>query len=315
MRTLAVAAAAVLLAPAPAIAADPAGVPPVGAPSGFYFGGHVGYGFGNATATLADPTGVATAGGTTQYGMLFGGVQGGYQQTLPSRWMWGVELDMSFPNYMDTQDTLSYRATSTGTANEQLEFLGTFRGRLGYAMGTWTPFVTGGVAFANTRYARDSLTIDNEDTLPGPVWSGATASYTKNSSQELIWFIAQNLGSPAPSSQTVVADVFVCPGYLRRAPGVSSMVGRKCYLLNDDVDPNPLNRVPPFGYPLAPVLNPLKLSAFDSYVPPSSIYAITDVDKGNVNPTVSFTCTWLMPASTYSTGSSTVMILRSGRLM
>jgi prepilin-type N-terminal cleavage/methylation domain-containing protein len=131
-------------------------------------------------------------------------------------------------------------------------------------------------------------TDDNDDTLPGPVWSGATASYTKNSSQELIWFIAQNLGSPAPSSQTVVADVFVCPGYLRRAPGVSSMVGRKCYLLNDDVDPNPLNRVPPFGYPLAPVMNPLKLSAFDSYVPPSSIYAITDVDKGNINPTVSW---------------------------
>jgi high affinity Mn2+ porin len=166
MKQFAVAAAAVLLAPVVANAADP-GAPAVGIPSGFYFGGHVGYGFGSATATLGDPIGVASAGGTTEYGMLFGGVQAGYQQTLPSRWMWGAELDMSFPNYMDTQDTLSYRATSTGTANEQLEFLGTFRGRLGYAMGSWTPFATGGVAFANTRYARDSLTIDNEDTLPG----------------------------------------------------------------------------------------------------------------------------------------------------
>lgn len=129
---------------------------------------------------------------------------------------------------------------------------------------------------------------DNDDTLPGPVWSGATASYTQNSSQELIWFIAESLGAPRPSAQTVVADVFVCPGYLRKAPDVGSMVGRKCYLLNDDVDPNPLNRVPPFGYPLAPVLTPLKLSAFDSYVPPSNIYAITDVDKGNVNPMVSW---------------------------
>src|SRR5438128_8186457 len=107
------AAAAALLAPVVARAADPGGVP-----SGFYFGGHVGYGFGNATATLGDPIGAASAGGTTPYGMLFGGVQTGYQQTLPSRWMWGVELDMSFPNYMDLQDTLSYRATSTGTANE-----------------------------------------------------------------------------------------------------------------------------------------------------------------------------------------------------
>ena len=129
---------------------------------------------------------------------------------------------------------------------------------------------------------------DNEDTLPGPVWAGATASYSKSSSQELIWFIAENLGAPIPSGQTVVADLFVCPGYLRRAPGLTSMAGRKCYLLNDDVDPNPLNRVPPFGYPAAPVLAPLKLSSFDSYTPPSNIYAITDVDKGNINPTVSW---------------------------
>ena len=42
---------AALLAPAVSRAADP------GVPSGFYLGGHVGYGFGNATATLADPTG------------------------------------------------------------------------------------------------------------------------------------------------------------------------------------------------------------------------------------------------------------------
>jgi high affinity Mn2+ porin len=162
MKTFAAAAAAMLLVPIGAIAADPVGVP-----SGFYFGGHVGYGFGNATATLADPTGVATAGGTTVYGMLFGGVQGGYQQTLPSRWMWGVELDLSFANYMDTQDTLSYRQTATSNANEQLEYLGTLRGRFGYAMGHWTPFVTGGLAFASTRYSRTGWTVDNTDAVPG----------------------------------------------------------------------------------------------------------------------------------------------------
>src|SRR5262245_15576405 len=129
---------------------------------------------------------------------------------------------------------------------------------------------------------------DNEDTVPGPVFSGARASYDKNSSQELIWFIAESLGQPPPSAKTIVVDAFVCPGYLRKAPDVGSMIGRKCYLLNDDVDPNPLNRVPPFGYPIAPVSAPLKLSSFDSYLPPSNIYAITDVDKGNVNPMVSW---------------------------
>src|SRR5438128_64309 len=33
---------------------------------------------------------------------------------------------------------------------------------------------------------------DNDDTLPGPVFSGARASYDKNSSTELIWFIADD---------------------------------------------------------------------------------------------------------------------------
>jgi len=129
---------------------------------------------------------------------------------------------------------------------------------------------------------------DNEDSLPGPVFAGARASYDKNSSQELIWFIADYLGAPRPGNSTVVADVFVCPGYLRKAPGLGSMVGRKCYLLNDDVDPNPLNRIPPFGYPIPPQSEPLKLSAFDNSRPPSSVFAVTDVDKGNVNPTVSW---------------------------
>ena len=129
---------------------------------------------------------------------------------------------------------------------------------------------------------------DNDDTLPGPVFAGARASYDINSSQELIWFIADYLGAPKPSPRTVVADVFVCPGYLRKAPAIGSMIGRKCYLLNDDVDPSPLNRVPPFGYPIAPLAQPLKLSSFDTYKPPSDVFAIVDVDKGNVNPTVSW---------------------------
>jgi len=65
--------ATALLAPLPAIAADP-----VTPRSGFYFGGHVGYMFGSANATLGDPTGIASAGGATGYGAFFGGVQAGY---------------------------------------------------------------------------------------------------------------------------------------------------------------------------------------------------------------------------------------------
>jgi high affinity Mn2+ porin len=152
----------ILFTPAAALAADP------GVPSGFYLGGHAGYTFGNANVTLTDMVGSPAATGfTSGYGMLFGGAQVGYQQTLPSRWMWGAEFDLSFPDFMDNNQVLSYRATGAASANEQLEYLGTLRGRLGYSMGSWTPFVTGGLAFASTRYSLTDLTTGTFSTAQG----------------------------------------------------------------------------------------------------------------------------------------------------
>src|ERR1043166_2263109 len=136
---------------------------------------------------------------------------------------------------------------------------------------------------------------DNTDVLPGPCFSGARASYNKNSGTELIYYIANNLGSPPPASVTgkqVIADVFVCPGYRRNAPGLTSLEGRKCYLLNDDIDPNPGSRVPPFGYPEVGAdqeIPPVKFSELNKYGTPATLFAITDVDKINIpNPTITW---------------------------
>ncbi len=79
---------------------------------------------------------------------------------------------------------------------------------------------------------------DNEQRLPGPVWAGARASYDQGSKDELIYYIATYLGDPQPSGQTVISKTFVCPGYLRYAPDLTSLMGRKLFLLNDDIDPN-----------------------------------------------------------------------------
>lgn len=164
-----VAVVSALLGSAPAIAADP------GAPrSGFYVGGHMGYLFGNGNATFADAIGVESSGGSTPYGTFYGGVQVGYEHYFNARLMLGVELDMSFANYSDLAQVLSYRATGTGTANEQLEYLSSLRARAGYAMEPWTPFVTGGVAWASTRFSRTDLTTGNEDASPSNVRVGWT---------------------------------------------------------------------------------------------------------------------------------------------
>jgi prepilin-type N-terminal cleavage/methylation domain-containing protein/prepilin-type processing-associated H-X9-DG protein len=129
---------------------------------------------------------------------------------------------------------------------------------------------------------------DNKESLPGPVWSGARASYdSANAKEELIFYIATYIGAPAPSMKTVIAEVFVCPGYRNSAPDVTSMEGRKCYLLNKDVDPTPAE-VAPFGYP-SPVAMPLKLSQISTYAPAATVFSITDVDKVNVpDPTVTW---------------------------
>ena len=150
----------------------PAAADEVRSRGAFYFGGHVGYMFGSANATLGDPTGIASAGGVTGYGAFFGGVQAGYEHFFASRLMLGVELDMSFASAQDLSQVLSYRATGTGTANEQLEYLATLRGRAGYAMGSWTPFVTGGIAWASTRFSRTDLTTGNEDANPSNIRLG-----------------------------------------------------------------------------------------------------------------------------------------------
>jgi high affinity Mn2+ porin len=156
-----------LLVGGPAAAGEP-GVPP----SGFYFGGHVGYMFGTANATLGDPIGVQSAGGSSPYGAWFGGVQAGYERFFSSRLMLGLELDMSFPDSADLAQWMSYRATNTGSANEQLEYLATLRGRAGYAVGAFTPFVSGGIAWASTRFSRTDLTTGNEDANPSNVRLG-----------------------------------------------------------------------------------------------------------------------------------------------
>ena len=134
--------------------------------------------------------------------------------------------------------------------------------------------------------AINSYADDHDDYLPGPVVAGARASYDQTSSQEFIFHIAPYLGLPEPSLQTVIARVFVCPGYEKNAPGLVSLSGRKVYLLNDDMDPDPAVRTPPFGYPLAPTADPQRLATVATMAP--NAFAITDVDRmlPSLNPSV-----------------------------
>jgi prepilin-type N-terminal cleavage/methylation domain-containing protein/prepilin-type processing-associated H-X9-DG protein len=123
---------------------------------------------------------------------------------------------------------------------------------------------------------------DNQDVLPGPLWAGARPNYDNSADDELIYYIATYLGQKVPTTQMRIAKVFVCPSYEQSAPNYTSPINRKMYLLNDDIDPSPVIRVPPFGYPATgttPAIKPLKYSSFDNYISKSQLHALTDVDQ------------------------------------
>ena len=129
--------------------------------TGFYVGGHVGYSRGSGRDTLFDP-GPSTA--DRSFGSIFGGMQFGYNYLLPSRLLVGIEGDISFPNYLDN-GIVSARTTSISAVTEELDFVSTVRGRLGYAFNHWLFYATGGFAWSQARFIETNFTSSEDRIL------------------------------------------------------------------------------------------------------------------------------------------------------
>ncbi|HEY2136524.1 MAG TPA: carbohydrate porin [Xanthobacteraceae bacterium] len=153
----------------PAAAADH-DVMPVKAPAkplpydwtGFYVGGHVGYGPGHTGDTVWDPV---PASGTNSFGGQMAGLQAGYNVVLPSRILLGVEGDISVPAYLDTSPLMASVSGPGDILAQQLDYVGTVRGRVGYVLDPWMIYATGGFAFAGTRILDQATSGDNEKAL------------------------------------------------------------------------------------------------------------------------------------------------------
>ncbi len=155
--------------------------------SGFYVGGHVGYGWDPAEA-LVTPAGIVAPYGfdvqaATAPFLLrvdpegwFGGIQVGYNWQAGA-WVFGLEADASLTRMresasggflVDSDDTpgpggddLVIRGTATLT--QKIDAFGTVRGRVGYAFNTLLIYATGGLA-----WARVETTLSTHDiTLTG----------------------------------------------------------------------------------------------------------------------------------------------------
>ncbi|MGE0563853.1 MAG: outer membrane protein [Pseudolabrys sp.] len=169
---------ATLVVAAAPLAANAADIPRYKAPAyvapahfswtGFYVGVNVGYGFGDSDwtspAISLSPSG------------FIGGLTGGYNfQT--GTWVWGLEADL---NWADLKDDT---ACGASTCTTKTTWLGTARGRIGYAgWDRWLPYLTGGAAFGSVKAER-SLTGSESNTgfgwtlgagLEYAVWSNWT---------------------------------------------------------------------------------------------------------------------------------------------
>lgn len=104
--------------------------------TGLYAGVHAGYGFGTVTGSAGtrfqDPTGFL-GGGQIGYNLQSGNV------------VYGLETDLSYAHIQGKNNTLGI----AGSKNT-LDYLGTVRGRVGYAFDRFLPYLTGGFAYGGS---------------------------------------------------------------------------------------------------------------------------------------------------------------------
>ena len=131
--------------------------------TGFYLGGHFGYGAGTAHLTTIDPTPVA---GQDRIGSPMGGVQLGYNRAFAAGLLIGLEADLSFYDYLEMSPVLADVPTPAGNdIRHQIDMLGTVRGRVGWVSGPLMLYGTGGLAFAPGRLINGFAAGDSEKKL------------------------------------------------------------------------------------------------------------------------------------------------------
>jgi high affinity Mn2+ porin len=157
---------AILLTGSGAVAADLPYKAPVASAlydwTGFYFGGHTGYAWGNSNWTSSSGGAVIDRGfvsfaqgydGSNQGGSWFNGIQIGYNYMLRNRIVLGVEADISassFPNYGGNRiGNIVPALQGAATYSDNIFSSGTVRARIGYAPKNWLFYATGGYAFTS----------------------------------------------------------------------------------------------------------------------------------------------------------------------
>ncbi len=199
MKNILIAACAFGALAVPAVAADlpfkasPMLPAPVATWTGCYFGGNAGGirkqndpinvtfvdgGSGDATAAVAAGA-IPTSFNGTSSSWIAGGQFGCNYQA--SSWVFGVETDIGVTR-LNADQALGTAVPGffplTTSATQDLSWIGTTRGRLGFLWGNWLVYGTGGAAYANVNY-----TYTQNNTAGG----GAVALFAQDSATQFGW--------------------------------------------------------------------------------------------------------------------------------
>lgn len=129
--------------------------------TGFYVGGHIGYGWGSSSTVNLPDIGNGDAfdganGFVVQpYGLL-AGVSVGYNWQYDN-FVFGLEADLGYLGSEDTQEN------AFGFTTVEYGAYGTLTGRIGYADDRWLFYGKGGLAFANIENTAGAFTAGDVD--------------------------------------------------------------------------------------------------------------------------------------------------------
>ena len=145
--------------------------------TGFYVGGHAGYGWGSNQSTATSATTSFPVGFVFDRANMSGGLGGGqlgfnYQV---ANWVLGVEGDYSWADIKGDETSFSPLIATHTISNSKLTWLATATGRIGYAWNNWLPYVKGGAAW--THNDGNTTTINNAS---GAVTATAVGSETRS---------------------------------------------------------------------------------------------------------------------------------------
>jgi outer membrane immunogenic protein len=203
------ASAADLSMPAPARVPVMQGAAPIVNWTGFYAGINGGWGSGNTTASTGSTYNVPISGGIL-------GAQAGYNFMFSNNIVAGFEGDISWSGMKGS-------ITPSQTVTQSLDWLGTFRGRVGYAMNTVMPYITGGFAMGGgtrtTSIGSQSATATQTGYVLGAGIEWAFAqNWTAKLEYQYVSLGAQtyNFSSPPPSPGVSMSSSIIRVGLNRK---------------------------------------------------------------------------------------------------